>query len=447
MIAEIPASGADVFHHLVDRGIRRSGRPGSHGQLIIRSNPGPEPQALACALRRLGRQAPLLRARWIGDLRGPRWRFAHAAAPLMPELLLEYGTELDQLAAQHLRSGLVDGWLIRFGHAPEGIVVTWDHRLIDARGVMGLIDHLPRLAAGNRLDEAWWQPGYRDPPDLPPTHAGRGRLARSLLPLIRHQRLARIWKPRPALTSGPTSSGPYVVLDLSLGAKTAVLDARIRATTGRFGETAFLLAALAGALEACGGIAGDLLFPLAVDIRAAGQARLLSNHHGFSMLLVPEGSATADLGVAAQQIKAAQRAWLVGDGVRAMAASLSYFHYLGARRGQFEIGNRTSGVWASCLVANTGQSRMSEDWFGGAVTAIGHRITVPDQPGLAAIFSRDARGAGVALIATAAVAQALDLSAVLVALRHQLIERELSAVPPVSSSPAASPAGEPLPQA
>ena len=443
MIAEIPASGADVFHHLVDRGIRRTGGPGSHGQLIIRSNPGPEPQALADALRRLGRQAPLLRARWIGDLRGPRWRFASPATHQSPELLLECGTELDQLAAQHLRSGLVDGWLIRFGHAPEGIVVTWDHRLIDARGVMGLIDFLPRLAAGERLNEAWWQLSYRDPPDLPPTHAGRGQLARSLLPLIRQQRLARIWRPCRAPAGGPPSSGPYVVVDLALGTETAVLDARIRATTGRFGETAFLLAALAGALEACGGIAGDLLFPLAVDIRAAGQARLLSNHHGFSMLLVPEGSATADLRGAALQIKAAQRAWLVGDGVRAMASSLSYFHYLGARRGQFEIGNRKSGVWASCLVANTGQARLSADWFGGAVSAIDHRITVPDQPGLAAIFSRDARGAGVTLIATAAVAQALDLSAVRVALRHQLIARELSAVSPGSSSPA----GEPVPPA
>ena len=154
---------------------------------------------------------------------------------------------------------------------------------------------------------------------------------------------------------------------------------------------------------------------------------------------MPEGSATVDLNGAALQIKAAQRAWLVGDGVRAMASSLSYFHYLGARRGQFEIGNRKSGVWASCLVANTGQARLSADWFGGAVSAIDHRITVPDQPGLAAIFSRDARGAGVTLIATAAVAQALNLSAVLVALRHQLIARELSAVSPVSSSPAGEP--------
>ena len=439
MIAEIPASGADVFHQLVDRGIRRTGGPGSHGQLIIRCDPVPEIQTLACALRRLGHQAPLLRARWIGDVRGPRWRFAHPAPKLGSELQVACGSELDVLAAQHLQNGFIDDWLIRFGHAPEGIVVTWDHRLIDARGVMGLIDCLPRLAAGKRLEESWWQTGYRDPSDLPLTHAGRGRLARSLLPLIRQQRLAHIWRPIRTEPVRRTSLGSYVVVDLALGADTSVLDARIRATTGRFGETAFLLAALAAALEACGGIAGDLLFPLAVDIRAAGQARLLSNHHGFSMLLVPKGSATTSLSGAAQHLKAAQRTWLAGDGVRAMAASLSYFHYLGARRGQLEIGNRRSGVWASCLVANTGQARMSADWFGGVVTAIDHRITVPDQPGLAAIFSRDTRGAGVTLIATAAVAQALDLSAVRVALRHQLIERDLSAFSPVSSSPAAEP--------
>jgi len=145
------------------------------------------------------------------------------------------------------------------------------------------------------------------------------------------------------------------------------------------------------------------------------------------MLMLPAGSATADLSRAAQQIKAAQRAWLVGDGVRAMAASLTYFHYLGPRRGQYEIGNRKSGVWASCLVANTGQARMPDVWFGGTITAIQHRVTVPDQPGLAAIFSRDARGACVTLIATAAVAQVMDLNSVAATLRQHLIERPLSA--------------------
>lgn len=438
MIAEIPASGTDVFHQLVDRGIRRTGGPGSHGQLIIHSTCSPTPQNLAVALACLVRQAPLLHARWIGDLRGPRWRFARTSAALRAE----WDLDLDQLAARHLRSDMDDGWLIRFGHTPDGIVVTWDHRLIDARGVMGVIGSLPRLAAGELLNEAWYQSGYRDPVDLPATHAQRGRLARNLLPLIRQQRLTRIWKPGRREPRGCTSLGPYVVVDLSLGAETAVLDARIRATTGRFGETAFLLAALAGALEACGGIAGDLLFPLAVDSRSSGQSRLFSNHHGFSMLLLPEGSATADLGRAAHQIKEAQRAWLVGDGVRAMAASLTYFHYLGTRRGQYEIGNRRAGVWASCLVANTGQTKIPDDWFGGVITAIHHRVTVPDSPGLAAIFSRDARGVAVTLIATAAVAQGLDLTAVATALREQLIERTLSAGP-VSNGPREAGPGSP----
>ncbi len=440
MIAEIPASGADVFHQLVDRGIRRSGGPGSHGQLIIRCNPGPTPAALDRALQRLAQQAPLLHARWLGDLRGPRWRFALPA----PALRAESGGELDLLAARHLKSDLADGWLIRFGHTPDGLVATWDHRLIDARGVMGLIGILPRLAAGGNLDEAWWQTGYREPSDLPPSHAERGRLARSLLPLIRQQRLSRIWKPR---RSGAHGGGSYHTIDLSLGADTAVLDARIRATTGRFGETAFLLAALAAALEARGGLGGDLLFPLAVDIRAVGQARLLSNHHGFSMLTVPEGSATADLGNAARQLKMAQRTWLAGDGVRAMAASLSYFHYLGPRRGQFEIGNRMSGVWASCLIANTGQARLPDSWFGHAITGIDHRVTVPDHPGLAAIFSRDARGAGVTLMATAAVAQQLDLPAVAAELRFQLIERGLSAGLPADGLPADAPPADGPPAA
>jgi hypothetical protein len=103
------------------------------------------------------------------------------------------------------------------------------------------------------------------------------------------------------------TAGPYVVLDVALSvSETAALDTRIRATTGRFGETAFVLAALAAALEAAALEAsalekralaksraqpGDLLFPLAADVRAAGESRLFSNHHGFSLLLLQDSHA------------------------------------------------------------------------------------------------------------------------------------------------------------
>lgn len=424
MKAELCASGADVFHQLVDRGIRRHGGPGSHGQLLIRQSQALPAAVLATALRHLAQQAPLLAARWVGGIRGPRWRFSMSNNA---DLVAEWGDDLQRLASAHLQQALPAPWLIRFGHAPTGLVVTWDHRLIDARGIMGLLCALPRLALGQRLDETWWRNDYRQPAEVPASHAGRGRLARLLLPLIRPQRLARIWRPERVATAGP-----YALVDIQLTtAETVLLDERIRATTGRFGETAFVLAALAAALENGNGGGGDLLFPLAADVRATGETRLLSNHHGFSMLLLPSGLATTDLSQAARQLKDAQRAWLAGDGLRAMAASLTYFHYLGGRRGQCEIGNRQAGVWASCLVANTGQTRLPATWFGQPIEAVLHRVTVPERPGLAAIFSRDARGAGVTFMATAAVAAGLSLSGsslanLATAMRHQLLARPLA---------------------
>jgi hypothetical protein len=68
---------------------------------------------------------------------------------------------LQTLAATHLQQSLPAPWLIRFGHTPEGVVVTWDHRLIDARGIMGVLSALPGLAAGERLAEVWWRRDYR----------------------------------------------------------------------------------------------------------------------------------------------------------------------------------------------------------------------------------------------------------------------------------------------
>ncbi len=72
MKVELPASGADVFHELVDQGIRRYGGRGSHGQLLIRRSQVISAAELATALRRLGEQASLLAARWVGGMRGPR---------------------------------------------------------------------------------------------------------------------------------------------------------------------------------------------------------------------------------------------------------------------------------------------------------------------------------------------------------------------------------------
>lgn len=410
--------GADVFHHLVDATIRRNGGPGSLGQVILRCQPDPDPVAIARGLARLAADARPLGARCRWSWRGVRWQLL-GPAPLS----VESGPDLEALAGEHLHRPLAEGCGLRLGLGPGGVVLTWDHRLLDARGAIGLLTALPGLAAGGRLGECWWAADYRELPELPAPTAHRGRLARNLLPLLRPTRLATLWRPRHG-----GAAAPLVIHDLRLDAgETALLDSRIRQVAGRFGETAFLLAALAGALESLGGARGDFLFPLAVDARPAGDPRRLANCHGFTMLLLAAGRATTDFPRAVAELKAAQRAWLAADGLRAMTSSLTFFPLLGQRLARAQLGNFRAGLSATCLIANTAQSRLPDTWFGSAVLGLDHRVSLPHAPGLAVLFNRDLRGAGATIIATGPVATDLPPAALGVALRQQLLVRPLTA--------------------
>lgn len=424
---------ADVFHALVDHGIRQAGGPGALGQLVLRCAPPPDAQMLTAALARLGADAWILGARCRWTWRGVRWQVRGPAT-----IPIETGDDLDHLSQIHLHRALPAGCALRIGHAPGGLALTWDHRLLDARAAMGILEALPALAAGARLTDTWWADGYREHPELPPTAAARGKLARGLLPLIRAARLATLWRPTHGPAAGP-AAGPLLIHDLRLdAAETAALDARIRTAAGRFGETAFLLAALAAALEQVGGQRGDLLFPLAVDARTPGSTRRLANCHGFSLLLLPRGLATTDLTAATGALKAAQRAWLAADGIRAMTSSLTFFPLLGRRMARAQLGNFKPGLSASCLIANTAMARLPTQWFGTTLLGIDHRVSLPHAPGLAVIFSRDARGAGATIIATEAVAADIAPATLAHALRHQLLERLL--IPPGAGQDPSRPA-------
>ena len=421
----IPCSGVDYFHHVLHRMIQDHGGPGNHGQVRLELDCALDDARLDSAWRSLGRQAWILAAQLRLGLRGAWWQVRGPA-----QLELERGEDLAQLAQEQLRGGLPEaGPRLRLGYArasaagPAGVVLTWDHRLCDARAALGVLSRLSQLADGQSLRDPWWRPGQRHIAGLPPTRAAQGALARQSVQHLKPHRYATLW--RPQVPAG-NPAAPVEVLQLAFSAaETASVDQRQVTASGRFSETPFLLAALSASLEEVGGVHGDVLFPVAIDARPRQGGPLLANCHSFLFLRLQAGVATRDLTVAARALKEAHRYWVAQEMSLKMAAAMEFFPLVGERIARAQLGYFRAGVAASCLVANTGQSSAPSELFGAQVTGIRHAATVPGMPGLAALFHRQGRRLCCDLIAAGAVRQALPLARLRERLRYQLLERPL----------------------
>jgi hypothetical protein len=463
----LPLSGADYFHHLVHRLIVRRGGPGNCGQVRVRMTAPPDAAAVATAWRRVGERLWTVGGTYRAGLRGAWFRVRGPAL-----LTVDHGPCLTEIADLHWRAGLPDDGArarlgVAIGGAP-GLVLTWDHRMCDARGAMALLAALPGfladvVAADGAEDSAAgspekrgsirgrsWLPRAREHAELPASLGERGSLARAALPHLGQRGRGDIWRPPGSVAN---VASPLVHAGMVLGAEaTALATARQRATSGRLGETAFLIAGLAAALDDVRadspGESGDFLFPLAIDARAGAAGAdldidgLLENRHGFVFLRLPAGLARADLTQAAKVVTAGLRAWLADGAERKLAAALSFFPCVGERLAGAEIGGGCPGVAASCLVANTGMTAVPDALFGSTVIGVDHRVAVPAVPGLAVLFHRDARGLGWDVIAAGQVARALPPAALAARIRHHLVERILpgGAEKPVKTAAPPAPA-------
>ena len=406
-------SASDVFHHLVHGMIRRQGGRGNYGQFRIRLGPGLDVQALIQAWTQASQRMWPLRARVVG------WNWAiptdSRALPVARSNQL-----LDAAAMQDLRQGLGVREQARLTIASDGVLVTWRHALMDARGMQIL---LSQLAGGVR--EPWWQANYRGHPEIPARAAERGRAAQATIPLLRPDRLAPLL--RPAGMRG-NAAAPIHTHSMVLGAHTEHVDARIRSTVGRFGETAFLLAAVAAALaeQSPENSTGNVLFPLAADCRKPHETRSLANAHGFVFLSVPGELARRDLRAAAVHLRDAHKAWIGANGTRALMSSISWMPLLGTRLARNQIGFGHAGLHASACVANAGRSLLTGPWFGAAIQGIDHTATVPGHPGVAVLFHRDDRGLAWDTVITGRLARRLPPAVLAERIRWHLVERPLA---------------------
>lgn len=414
---------ADIFADLLDGIIRHEGGSGNLGQLRLRlAAPVTDVASVERAWRALGQQAWTLGARFRRGLRGAA---LHTSGPVA--LTIEHADRMEAAAAAHLAQG-TGAHLMRLAVGNEGAVLTWDHRLCDARGAAGVLAALPALAQGHRLGEPWWTADYRWVPGVPRAARVRGPMAQQAMPLLIPHRLVRLWRPlAPRRRSPANPAAPVATCTTTLGvADTAIFQARQRQATGRMAETPFLLACVAAALEAARGVDGDVLMPLTVDLREGGEKRLLANCHGYCFLRLPAGLASRDLVAAATHLKQAHRAWIAADGLVKLSASMSWFGHLPRRLARDQLGNHRAGVWASCVVANAGASPLDATWFGAPVIGIDHAACIPGTPGLGVLFHRDARGLGFGTLASGRVITALPPRRFAELLRWQLLERPLA---------------------
>ncbi len=412
---------ADIFADLLDGIIRHEGGSGNIGQLRVRlATPVPDVAGIERAWRALGQEAWTLGARFRRGLRGAS---LHTNGPV--DLRVEHASGLDAIAAHHLAEG-TNGLAMRLALARDGVVLTWDHRLCDARGAAGILAALPALAQGKRLNEPWWSADYRWVPGVPRAARVRGPLAQQALPLLIPHRLVQLWRPLGHRRSPANPAAPLAHRTTVLGTDgTAAYSARQRQATGRMAETPFLLACVAAALEAARGIDGDVLMPLTVDLREGGEKLLLANCHGYCFLRVPAGLASKDLVAAAIHLKQAHREWVAADGLVKLSASMSWFGHLPRRVARGELGNHRAGVWASCVVANAGTTPLPESWFGARVLGVDHAACIPGTPGIGVLFHRDARGLGFSTLAAGRVIEMIPPQRFADLLRWQLLERPL----------------------
>ncbi|MBA3699243.1 MAG: hypothetical protein H0W78_10345 [Planctomycetes bacterium] len=416
-----PLGPADIFADLLDGIIRHEGGSGNVGQLRVHLDGKIDAEALSRAWCALGHEAWTLGARFRRGLRGAA---LHTAGPV--ELELEHAHHAHVVAAQHLREG-TGNVAMRLALVDDGLVLTWDHRLCDARGAAGVLAALPRLAIGQHLGEPWWTPDYRWVPGVPRAARVRGPMAQQAMPLLIPHRLVPLWRPLAKPTRSPANpASPITTCTTVLGDEgTKAYTARQRQATGRMAETPFLLACVAAALEAARGVDGDVLMPLTVDLREGGEKRLLANCHGYCFLRVPAGLATKDLVAAANHLKQAHREWIAADGLVKLSASMSWFGHLPRRLARAQLGNHHAGVWASCVVANAGATPLGESWFGARVIGVDHAACIPGTPGIGVLFHRDARGLGFSTLATGRVIKTIPPQRFADLLRWQLMERPL----------------------
>lgn len=395
------AGPGDVFAQITHRMIVRDGGPGNWAALRVLLSSGTiEADSVWRRWHALTAGCPLLRSQWFHGLRGCGWR--------LPGLLQ---------GDQHLRPPMAVALQCQADGQGHELILRWDHRVADVRAALQVLQALADDQSLSAMLDA--DHTQRSIPSLPATARERSVLARSLPALMKPFRGGH-WQPRrcPGAALYPLSSAQAIIS----GADWQALQQRQRQVSGRFGESAFYLAAVARALYRAAGARGRLIFPLAVDLRGPDQRWSLINGHGFMFCTVDAALAHHDMAAASAAIAQGQKRWLEAEGARAILAGIGFAPWVPWPLVRQELGFRGPGLGASAICGWSGLNALPTQLAGCSPVGVDHQVVPMAAPGLAILMHRDLRGWVADVHASAAVEPACPPQRVAEALRHGLLD-------------------------
>jgi hypothetical protein len=381
-------SGSDWVINTLDRVMKQATCAGNQSQLVLPLGASPDPERLRLAIDRLLGHFPVLSGTVARDWKlTPYWRIprrprltaALRVTPLTGGDLLTacthsanrpFPAESEHLAFQLLTEG-----------ARSTLVMTFDHRLLDARGAEALLDLLRRSLEGAPLPEQ-------------PVFASSSELTRWREKFLSgrnvNRRIIALAKETPRALPLPAANDRgyrYRLIACGPGESTALTERAWR-EAGYLMESPFLLAVVTRSMHAlheARGTAGSCyLVPVTVDLRPGREPlpEIFFNHVSYLFYQLPAASGD-DLPALISAIKA-QMYEQVKSGFPADLARASLL----MRIAPLPLLGKLlylplEGKMASFAFAHLGRSGFAgADFMGSPVENLWHLPRVPVPPGI-----------------------------------------------------------------
>jgi hypothetical protein len=438
---QIRLAAGDYFMHGQDLRMRRAGLPGNVCCAVIHLDRGFDPERL----RRRVAESPLMDwlartriVRWL-PLLPPVWRTAAEPKQVFFEHPGQNGgmktpSSLPQVVAQReLRAEEGPGVtfdVVRHADGTSHLFLSWNHTLLDARGLDFLLNHLNADNAANGA------PGVQD--FISPRQTGRkkigwwsnAKLAQGSLKWLHESGKEPLFSLVPTEPrSGPCRNHRRVLQFDE--AETVRIDARSQQLTAGFRRSHFFLAASIRALHAIavrrGNRDGAYLVPVPHDTRRHGaKGPIFSNHLSILFYRIEPQHAGRIRDVVAELSR--QMTEQIRDRFpECCMAALEMFKPLPLRYYVHHLGKPTRGKIASLSFSDSGEicPGMTE-LFGGRILDATHLIPCWRWPGLTLLFLRFGNRLSAVLSWVDDCLTPAEVDALEQDVRRALLEEELS---------------------
>jgi len=402
----IQLTGGDYFIHAVDRRMRRAGMAGNICRIVIRLEGVPDAERF----RHRVAAAPVFN--WLGGIRlqrsfpgfPPAWRTASQRAEIFHEHAAN-GTAGDipdslppALLRRELRADRNPAIALDFVRHADGsahLVFSWNHALLDVRGVEMLLQRL-------RDDTARDAPPGEEVVNPDQTRFNllrrwlslprRMMTARGSLALINKTCLEPLFSLQPSRHPAATGEHHYRIVNFS-EQETARIDEHGQRLNAGFRRSLFYLAAMLKAVHAIarqrGGEAGAYLVPVPHDLRRRDAPRpIFSNQISFLFYRIEPNMADnlpETIAELARQMmdQARERS------PESFAAAMDMFKPMPPGFYMYRLSLPTRGKFASFFFSDAGETCAGMDMLGGGrITAVTHLAPTSRPPGLTVVFSR-----------------------------------------------------------